>query len=148
MYFLPKRKTFPIRRPIRGMIGRFCLARSRSCFALSSSCATGLPPTRRPPSYHQSLSSFSFFLIAAFNLINDYGHKSFKSDGVSSLKAMRNHEMEPGSSSRAPMGYEETNSWSTTPNRRNLVHHGQVFPYFLFDVVYDSYFCNKCVGFL
>jgi hypothetical protein len=44
----------------------------------------------RPSSYLQPLSIFPFFLMAVFNLINGYGHKSSKLEDVSSLKEMRN----------------------------------------------------------
>jgi hypothetical protein len=44
----------------------------------------------RPPFYLQSLSSFPFFPIAGFTLINDHGHKSSKSEDISNLKEMSN----------------------------------------------------------
>jgi hypothetical protein len=50
-------------------------------------------------------------------------------------------------SSPAPMGSGEPDLRSMSTNRRDLVRHGLVFPCFLLDVVYLSYFCNKCVRF-
>jgi hypothetical protein len=61
---------------------------------------------------------------------------------------MSNKWNEHESSSPASMGSDESDSWSTTSNRQDLVCHGQVSPQFLFNVLYVSYFCNKCVIFL
>jgi hypothetical protein len=42
------------------------------------------------PAMSTPLSSFPFFPMAIFKLINGYGHKSSKSEGVSSSKELSN----------------------------------------------------------
>jgi hypothetical protein len=51
---------------------------------------SGREPKPLRPAMSTPLSSFPFFLISAFKLINIYVYKSSKSEGVSSAKEISN----------------------------------------------------------
>jgi hypothetical protein len=84
-------------------------------------------------SYHELAPSLLLPLLphGTFKLINGYGHKSFKLEDVSSLKEMSTHWNGTGVVSPTPMYTDNPDSWSTTPNQRDLVRHGQVYPWFI-----------------
>jgi hypothetical protein len=94
--------------------------------------------------------SLPFSFIAPAHLNHNHGH-GHGHEGDLDLRSFQAWEDERptrmGSlpSSPALIGSGEPDSWSTTPNRRDLVRHGQVLTWFLFDIVYASFFCNKRV---
>jgi hypothetical protein len=93
---------------------------------------------------------FSFIAPAHLkhNHRHDHGH-----GGVLDLRPFqtRKDEIPTGMgslpSSPVPIGSGEPHSWSKIPNRRDLVRHGQVLPWFLFDVVYASFFVTNVYDF-
>jgi hypothetical protein len=113
------------------------------------------PATRLARARAQSLCCCSatlvpFSSVAPAHLNHNHGHGH---GGVSDLRPFQAWEdkrptgMSSFPSSPAPIGSGEPDSWSTTPNQRDLVCHGQVLPWFLFDVVYASFFVTNVYDF-
>jgi hypothetical protein len=90
--------------------------------------------------------------IAPAHLKHNHGH-GHRYGGVSDLRPFQAREDERPTgmasllSSPALIGSGEPDSLSTLPNQRDLVRHGQVLPWFLFDVVYASFFVTNVYDF-